>query len=178
MSQRRSAQETRTLLFEAASRILRAGGLNHLTLAAVAREAGLSIRHRLLIVLATSAARRSSYCVFAWGSKFTTELDPVTAAAVVRGETDIDRLDPAETALVQWARLVAAAPHHTTRFDVERLRDTGWTDRQIFAATTFAALRVAFASVNDALGAAPYAQLAGTTPAQLRDAVDFGRPLE
>ena len=42
MRQRRSAQETRTLLFEAASRILRAGGLNHLTLAAVAREAGLS----------------------------------------------------------------------------------------------------------------------------------------
>ena len=42
MRQRRSAAETRTLLFEAASQILRADGLSSLTLAAVAREAGLS----------------------------------------------------------------------------------------------------------------------------------------
>ena len=42
MSQRRSADETKELIFEAASRLLRADGLVSMTLAAVAKEAGLS----------------------------------------------------------------------------------------------------------------------------------------
>jgi uncharacterized peroxidase-related enzyme len=141
----------------------------------VAGDAGLSIRHRLLIVLATSAVRRSSYCVFAWGTKFSAELAPSSAAAVVRGDADPAGLDPAEVALVRWARTVAAAPHDATRADVDHLRDQGWTDRQIFAITTFAALRLAFASINDALGAAPDPALATSTPKELREAVTFGR---
>ncbi len=41
-SRRRTAEETRLLIFQAASRILVANGLSSLTLAAVAKEAGLS----------------------------------------------------------------------------------------------------------------------------------------
>ena len=42
MGQRRSAEETRDLVFEACGRILRRDGLSHLTLERVADEAGLS----------------------------------------------------------------------------------------------------------------------------------------
>jgi len=142
----------------------------------VAHDAELSIRDRLLIVLSTSAARRSSYCVYAWGTKFDTELDPLSAAAVVRGDDEPVGLTRPEVALVHWARAVALAPHSTSTADVDRLRETGWTDRQIFALTVFAAIRLAFATINDALGVSPDVELAVSTPAALREAVDFGRP--
>ena len=54
--------------------------------------------------------------------------------------------------------------------------DAGYDDRQIFAITMFVALRLAFSTVNDALGAQPDAELAATVPDQVRDAVAFGRP--
>ncbi|TQL03125.1 carboxymuconolactone decarboxylase family protein [Cellulomonas sp. SLBN-39] len=133
----------------------------------VAGAAGLSIRHRLLVVLATSAARGSTYCPLAWGSRFPDELPGPTAAAVVRGDVAPPGLDAAETALVHWVRAVATGPTTTTSADVAGLRAAGWTDGQVFAVTVFAALRVAFASVNDALGALPDDELAAVTPPDL-----------
>ncbi len=51
-------------------------------------------------------------------------------------------------------------------------------DAQIFAMTTFVALRLAFSTVNDALGAAPRRRkhLCATVPDQVLAAVSFGRP--
>ena len=49
-------------------------------------------------------------------------------------------------------------------------------DREIFEATPFVAFRVAFSTVNDALGAAPEHQLAATRARAGREAVAFGRP--
>lgn len=143
----------------------------------VAHDADLSIRVRLLIVLSTSAARTSSYCIYAWGSKFDTELDPRSAAAVVRGDREPVGLASAEVAVVRWARAVALRPHSTTAADVDALREAGWSDQQIFAITVFAALRLSFATVNDALGALPDRALADATPPALAQAIDFGRPI-
>ena len=50
-------------------------------------------------------------------------------------------------------------------------------DGQIFAVTAFVALRLAFSTVNDALGAQPDALLAQALPAEVREAVSFGRPV-
>jgi hypothetical protein len=47
---------------------------------------------------------------------------------------------------------------------------------QIFAITAFVALRLAFATVNDALGARPDAQLVAAVPAEVAVAVTYGRP--
>jgi len=57
------------------------------------------------------------------------------------------------------------------------LRAEGFDNAQIFAITVFAALRIAFATVNDALGALPDRQLGAEVPAEVRNAVDFGRPI-
>src|SRR6266542_2808336 len=48
-------------------------------------------------------------------------------------------------------------------------------DAQIFAITAFVALRIAFSTVNDALGARPDHELSETAPASVRDAVTYGR---
>ena len=44
--------------------------------------------------------------------------------------------------------------------------------------TAFVALRLAFAAVNDALGAQPDAQLVRSLPPQVREAVTYGRPAD
>jgi hypothetical protein len=41
----------------------------------------------------------------------------------------------------------------------------------------FVGLRVAFSTVNDALGARPDRELHAALPAEIRDAVTFGRPV-
>jgi len=46
-------------------------------------------------------------------------------------------------------------PNSTTEADVEDLRRLGFQDQQIFAITLYVALRLAFATVNETLGAAP-----------------------
>jgi len=51
----------------------------------------------------------------------------------------------------------------------------GLSDREIFEATAFVALRLAFATINGALGAAPDLQLAEAAPEPLRSAITFGR---
>jgi alkylhydroperoxidase family enzyme len=72
---------------------------------------------------------------------------------------------------------VARNPNATTPADVQALRDAGLDDGQIFAITVFIALRLAFSTVNDALGAQPDAQLARSLPSEVRDAVTYGRPV-
>lgn len=85
-------------------------------------------------------------------------------------------LIPADEVLADWARRVARAPSLTTREDVDRLRAARCDDQQVFALTLFVALRLAFATVNDALGAAPDPELAVRAPASVLAAVTFGRP--
>ena len=56
------------------------------------------------------------------------------------------------------------------------LRDAGLTDPEILAVTVFVALRVAFSSVNGAVGARPDAPLRDAAPGAVRDTVVYGRP--
>jgi alkylhydroperoxidase family enzyme len=82
-----------------------------------------------------------------------------------------------EKAMAAWARKVATSPNATTPADVQALRDSGLDDGQIFAITAFVALRLAFSTVNDSLGAQPDAQLAVSLPQEVREAVTYGRPV-
>ena len=77
--------------------------------------------------------------------------------------------------MASWARKVVRDPNATTAADVQELRDTGLSDEQVFAITAFTALRVAFSTINDALGAAPDAQLVGSLPSEVSQAVTYGR---
>jgi uncharacterized peroxidase-related enzyme len=136
----------------------------------------LGLRQRSILVTACASAFGDSYCSLAWGNKLAKASDAQTAARVVDGE-DVG-LSNGERAMALWARKVARDPNGTTAADVAELREAGFSDAQIFMITVFVALRLAFSTVNDALGLRPDAALRSTAPAILRDAVTFGRPIE
>ena len=136
----------------------------------------LSVRQRGILVTACASTLGDSYCSLAWGSKLAQASDAQTASGVLRGQDDT--LTPAELAMAVWARKVARDPNGTSAADVQELRDAAFSDDQIFAITVFVALRIAFSTVNDALGICPDAALRSTAPQEVLDAVTFGRPIE
>ncbi|GAA1313791.1 hypothetical protein Psi02_64870 [Planotetraspora silvatica] len=136
---------------------------------------GLTKRERAVLVAACASAFGDSYCSLAYGARLADAAGEETAAAVLRG--DDDALTAAERALAGWARKVARDPNHTGEADVQELRDAGFDDAMIFAITVFVALRIAFSTVNDALGARPDAELGATAPQAVLGAVTFGRPV-
>jgi uncharacterized peroxidase-related enzyme len=136
----------------------------------------LSIRERGILVTACASAVGDSYCSLVWGGRLAAASDADTAAGVLRGVDD--GLTARERAMAGWARKVARDPNATAASDVQALRDAGFTDSQIFTVTVFVALRLAFATVNDALGVLPDAALRSTLPGPVLDAVTAGRPIE
>jgi uncharacterized peroxidase-related enzyme len=139
------------------------------------RASGLGFRQRGILVTAAASALGDSYCSLAWGGKLGKASDPALAAGVLNG-SDAGLTDQ-EKAMAAWARKVAADPNATTPADIQELRESGLDDGQIFAITAFVALRLAFSTVNDSLGAQPDAQLARSLPAEVREAVTYGRPV-
>ncbi len=135
---------------------------------------GLSFRQRGIPVTAAASALGDSCCSLAWGGKLATSSDAAVAAGVLKGR-DAGLTDQ-EKAIAAWARKVATDPNATTPADIQALRGSGLDDGQIFAITAFVALRLAYATINDALGAQPDAQLAQSLPPEVREAVTYGRP--
>lgn len=138
------------------------------------QPSGLGFRQRGILVSAAASTLGDSYCSLAWGGKLSTASDATLAAGVING-TDTGLTDQ-EKAMAAWARQVVRDPNRTTPADVQELRDSGLTDEQIFSVTAFIALRVAFSSINDALGACPDAQLVDSLPPAVTDSVNYGRP--
>jgi uncharacterized peroxidase-related enzyme len=136
---------------------------------------GLRFRQRGILVLAAASTLGDSYCSLGWGEKLGKASDAALVTAVLTG-TDAELTDQ-EKAMAAWARMVAGDPNATTQADIQALRDSGLDDGQIFAITAFVALRLAFSTINDSLGAQPDAQLARLLPAEVRDAVTYGRPV-
>ncbi len=136
---------------------------------------GLTFRQRGILVTAAASALGDSYCSLAWGGKLGKACDAAIAAAVLNGSDA--GLSDQEKAMAARARKVARDPNGTAPSDIQALRDSGLDDGQIFAITAFVALRLAFSTVNDSLGAQPDAQLAQSLPAEVREAVTYGRPV-
>jgi uncharacterized peroxidase-related enzyme len=139
------------------------------------KPSGLTFRQRGILVAAAASALGDSYCSLAWGGKLGDASDPALAAGVLTG-SDAGLTDQ-EKAIATWARKVARDPNATTPDDIDALRDSGLDDGQIFAVTAFVALRLAFSTINDSLGAQPDAQLAESLPSEVLEAVTYGRPV-
>jgi uncharacterized peroxidase-related enzyme len=138
-----------------------------------AEAAGIDQGQRALLVTAAASTLGDSYCSLAWGRKLAATSGEDQAARVVAGQDE--DLGARDRALAAWARRVVRDPSGTTAEQVDELRAVGYDDKQIFAVTLFVALRIAFSTLNDALGAAPDIELAAMVPPALRAAVWFGR---
>ena len=136
---------------------------------------GMNFRQRGILVTAAASTLGDSYCSLAWGGKLSQASDPAVAAGVLTGGDA--GLTGQEKAMAAWARKVARDPNATTPADIQALRESGLGDGQIFAITAFVALRLAFSTINDSLGAQPDAQLAQSLPPEVRQAVTYGRPV-
>jgi uncharacterized peroxidase-related enzyme len=134
----------------------------------------LTKRDQAVIVCATASELGDSYCSLAWGKTLAAEAGAAVAVAVISAAS-VQSLEARDRALADWARKVVADPNGTTAADIEKMRTIGFTDREIFEATTFIAFRLAFSTVNDALGVQPDWQFAESVDPQVREAVTFGR---
>jgi uncharacterized peroxidase-related enzyme len=137
-------------------------------------QATLSLRERSILVCATAANLGDSYCALAWGTTLASECSPTTAATVLQCN-ETPELTLRDKALATWAGKVVNEPNAIKAEDVDRLRVAGLSDAEIFDATVLVAFRLAFSTVNDALGAQPDYQLASAAPLQVREAVVYGR---
>jgi len=138
------------------------------------KPSGLTFRQRGILVAAAASTLGDSYCSMAWGGKLADATSTDLAAGVLNGRDG--ELSEQEKAMAEWARKIVKDPNATTTVDVQTLRDAALTDEQIFAITAFVALRVAFSTINDSLGAQPDAQLVENLPQEVVNAVTFGRP--
>lgn len=137
-------------------------------------KSSLTKRDQAVIVCATAAQLGDSYCSLAWGKTLAAEASPALAAAVLAARETYE-LTGRDRALAAWARKVVADPNGTTESDVASLRAADFVDLEIFEITAFIAFRLAFSSVNDALGAAPDWELSNTVPSEVSDVVTYGR---
>jgi uncharacterized peroxidase-related enzyme len=137
-------------------------------------RSSLSNRELAVIVCATAGSLGDSYGAMAWGKKLAAAAGASAAAAVLQASGS-DTLTARDQALAVWARKVARSPNATTPEDVEELRAAGFSEQEIFEVTVFAAFRLAFSTVNDALGVSPDWQLAASAPPEVTGAITFGR---
>jgi SAM-dependent methyltransferase/alkylhydroperoxidase family enzyme len=137
------------------------------------RLGSLSVRQRGILIAAAASTLGDAYCSLAWGSRLADASSASFAGNVLRGVDD--GLDDSERALAAWARQVVSDPNGATEGNVDALRGVGFSDAQIFAITAYVAGRLAFSTVNDALGAQPDRELAESVPPEIREAVQYGR---
>ena len=138
---------------------------------------GLPLRAEIDVVgyLPALGASASASTVGDW--KCAGFLGPAAVTPAARAyDDDLDELGYVMNAA--WARRVSSDPKATTESDLDGLRDAGYDAPQILAITLFISLRIAFSTVNDALGALPDRELHDAVPPQVRDVVTWGRPAE
>lgn len=140
----------------------------------VTSNSSLSPREQAVLTCAMASTLGDSYCSLAWGKMLAAASDPSTAAAVLSASSSA-LLTPREAALAAWARQVADDPNSTTPRDLDALRVAGCSEKDILEATVFVAFRLAFSTVNDALGVKPDRQIAEGAPAEVRNSVTYGR---
>lgn len=94
--------------------------------------------------------------------------DEASVDALCRGELAAASLPDNERVLLEFVELLTRHAYRTTRDDVQRLRDAGWSDEQIAECVYITALFAFFNRVADAFGLADpgYRQLlvSGGTP--------------
>ena len=129
-----------------------------------------------LATLAAARALRSSYCALAHGKVLADRfLDAATVQALALGHTDAG-LEEVDVAIMDLAAKVAGDTTEIGEADVQRVRDLGLSDAEIFDVVLAAAARCFFSKAVDALGVQPDAEFSELDPA-LREALTVGRPI-
>ena len=129
-----------------------------------------------LATVATASRIRSSYCTLAHGKVLADRfLEPAQVRDVVLDHRNAG-LDEVDVAVIDFAEKVAGDATAVTQGDVDRLRDLGLSDAEIFDVAAAAAARCFFSKTLDALGVQADPAYAELDP-ELRNVLTVGRPI-
>jgi uncharacterized peroxidase-related enzyme len=144
---------------------------------AVARDGGFTLSQRdwRLITLVAAKHVRSTYCSLVYGRALVEDLGSPAAVLAVERDFRSAGLPERDVAMLEYAEKVTVAAHTVTEDDIQRLRQQGFSDEQIFDIALCAAVRNFFSRLIDAVGALPDHDLQGLEPADLRAALMVGR---
>jgi uncharacterized peroxidase-related enzyme len=129
-----------------------------------------------LVTFAAANALRSTLCSMAHGRALTEFFSMADVQALARGEAP-ESLSAAEVAMVAFGRQVARDASSVASGDVERLKQHGFSDGEIFDIAATAAARAFWTKIIEALGVEADAAFR-TLNSEFRRALAVGRPPE
>jgi alkylhydroperoxidase family enzyme len=129
-----------------------------------------------LVTFAAANALRSTLCSLAHGKTLTEFFPGEAVQAMARGEAPAG-LTAAEAEMMQFARKVARNASSVTRQDVQRLKELGFSDAEVFDIAAAASARTFFSNLAESLGVTPEHSLLGLDE-EFKRAMAVGRPLD
>lgn len=129
-----------------------------------------------LVTFAAANALRSTLCSLAHGKTLTEFFPSEAVQAMARGEAPAD-LTAAEAEMMKFARKVARDAPSVTREDVQRLKELGFSDAEVFDIAAAASARAFFSKLVESLGVAPEHSLLGLDQ-EFKRTMAVGRPVE
>jgi alkylhydroperoxidase family enzyme len=135
----------------------------------------MDVRTYELATLAAARRLRSSYCSLAHGTVLAEKVFDWATVCNIAGGGD-EALEERDVAVMRFAEQVVADATSITQADIDRLREVGLSDAEIFDVAAAASVRCFFSKLLDALGAQPDAKYSELDPA-IRDVLVVGRPI-
>jgi uncharacterized peroxidase-related enzyme len=138
---------------------------------------GMDQRRYELVTLAAARRLGSSYCALAHGSILLDGIVDAEQLTAIAQDHHAAGLDEVDVAVMDLADKVADDATAVTQADIDRLRELGLSDPEIFDVVTAASARCFFSKTLDALGVQPDARFGDLQPAELREQLTVGRPI-
>ena len=113
-----------------------------------------------LVTFAAARRLRSSYCMLAHGSVLLERFYDADALLRIALDHHVAGLDEVDVAIMDLAEKVAGDASAVAQEDVDRLRELGLTDAEVFDVVAAAAARAFFTKVVDGLGGQPDSEYA------------------
>jgi uncharacterized peroxidase-related enzyme len=129
-----------------------------------------------LVTFAAANALRSTLCSLAHGKTLTEFFSSEAVQAMARGEAAAG-LTAAEAEMMKFARKVAREASSVTRQDVQRLKEHGFSDAEVFDIAAAASARAFFSGIAESLGVTPEHSLLDLDQ-DFKRAMAVGRPLD
>lgn len=124
----------------------------------------MDLRRFELATVAAAAALRCRYCVAAHTAVLETKFYSREQLETIAADFRAAGLDPVDVAIMAFAEKVALHAYRMTPGDIDELRASGLSDRDIFNVALTAAARSFFSKTLDAAGAHPDDAYASTAP--------------
>jgi uncharacterized peroxidase-related enzyme len=130
-----------------------------------------------LVTIAAARRMRSSYCMLAHGGLLASKFYDADGVREIALDHHTAGLDEVDVAIMDLADKVASDASSITQAEVDRLREFGLSDAEVFDIVAAAAMRCFFTKLVDGLGFQPDAAYRELDES-LRAALLVGRPIE